>query len=188
MPISMYTTYLNCTGFSSFEEGLKAMYSQGIRLADMVDGEFSERPLVLYIEQLAAAHIKPNALVTTLDIALEEEKLLCRNIAIIKGYIDQMERYGIPYLMPAPRVRPARNTEQFYAMRERLIESLLKISEYAKGSGVNICIENQSESHRADSRTEDVRYILMLCHRWDLCWIRETFIVLVRMSFNLMKN
>ena len=160
MKLSMYTGYIRNAGFSSFEEGLNYMYSQGIRYGDMVDAEFNEIPLFLYAEHLRTCGMEPNALVATKDIVAQNSALRRRNIAELKGYIDLMDKYKIPYLMPAPSVRDAKNKDEFYSLRERMIESLNELTEYVKGSSVKICIENQSVTTRPDSRIEDISYIL----------------------------
>ncbi len=160
MKLSMYTGYIRNAGFSDFEEGLSYMYTQGIRYGDIVDAELNEIPLFLYVEYLRACGMEPNALVATKNITAKNAKVRRRNMAELKGYIDLMNKYGIPYLMPAPSVKDAKSKDEFYALREIMIESLNELTEYAKGSGVKICMENQSVTTRPDSKIEDISYIL----------------------------
>ena len=160
MKMSLYVGYVQNADFDSFDDGLRHMYKQGIRYGDIVDAEFSERPLTLYAEKLHQAGLNVNSIVATKNIASEDKNIRECNIAAVKGYIDQMEKHKIPYLMVAPNVKPAKNEEQFNTMRVQMIESLFKIADYAKGSGVAVCIENQSTATRADSKMQDIRYIL----------------------------
>ena len=160
MRLSMYTGYVQNTGFTSFDEGLRAMYKSGIRHGDIVDAEFNEIHLLRYLEHLNYAGIMPNALVATQDIASVYERERNRNLAAVKEYVDLLEKYKVPYLMATPSVKEARSEEEFYVMRERLAEGFAELVDYAKGSGVKICMENQSVSTRADSKIDDIAYIL----------------------------
>ena len=160
MNISMYTCYALEQEFSHPVEAFRHFYNKGIHYADIVDDELASVPLHLYCEYLEESGIIPGALVSMLDIASFDSCVREKNIAISKGYIDQMEKLGMGIYMPAPSVKPAQNTDEFKKMREIMIQSYSHIADYAKGSGIKVAIENQSTLTRADSKTEDCLEIL----------------------------
>lgn len=160
MNISMYTCYALGLDFDNPVAAFKHFYNKGIRYGDIVDDELSDIPLHLYCDYLKEAGIIPDALVSMLDVASFDEKLRQKNIAMVKGYVDQMEKLNIPILMTAPSVNPARSDDDFKKMKELMIESFFQIADYAKGSGITVAIENQSSLTRADSKTEDLVSIL----------------------------
>lgn len=159
MELSMYTTYALNIGLSPYD-AFCHFYKNGVRYADILDCEFDYFPLHLYSDYLRKAGIIPDALISLLDITSFENREREKNIANIKGYIDQMEKLSMSFIMLAPEVRMAKSEDELKRMKETLITSLAEVSEYAKGSHVKVTIENQSNLTRADSKTEDIRYIL----------------------------
>lgn len=160
MELSMYTTYALNQNFSSPVEAFKHFYDKGVRFGDIVDDEFSEYPIHLYCDYLREAGITPDALVSIIDIASFDKKTRETAIARVKGYIDKMEKLSLFLIMLAPSVKPAKSKDEEKRMRELLISGFSRIAEYAKGSGIKVAIENQSSLVRADSKMEDIRYIL----------------------------
>ncbi len=160
MDISMYTVYALSQNFASPVEAFRHFYEKGIRYADIVDDELSQYPLHLYCDYLREAQLQPNVLVSMLDTASFDDKKRDIAIANVKGYIDQMEKLNIPYIMLAPNVIPATNSNELKRMQERLISGFISITEYAKSSGVKVIIENQSTLTRADSKMDDICDIL----------------------------
>jgi len=160
MELSMYTTYALNQNFSSPVEAFKHFYDKGVRFGDIVDDELSQYPLHLYCDYLREAEISPDALVSMLDIASFDKKTREKSMAKVKGYIDQMEKLSLSLIMLAPEVRQAIDEEELKRMQEILISGFSRIAEYAKGSGIKVTIENQSTLTRADSKMEDIRYIL----------------------------
>lgn len=160
MNLSIFASYVMNRVFPTPEIGLKHMYDQGMRCADISEGLLPVYPLHLQVEYFKEAGLKPNCFITTLDIATAGNDGVRKNIALVKGYIDQLERLDIPLIMLAPSVKRAHCEEEKSIMQEKMIESLLKICEYAKGSGVTPTIENQSSTLRADSKMNDIRKIL----------------------------
>ena len=63
-------------------------------------------------------------------------------------------------VMLAPKVKFAKSKDEKKRMQELLISGCTRIAEYAKGSGIKVAIENQSSLVRADSKMEEIRYIL----------------------------
>lgn len=160
MELSMYTCYALGKGFSTPVEAFRHFYEKGVRFGDMVDDEFTRIPFHLYCDSLIDGGIVPEAVVTMLDTASFSASDRERNISAVKGYIDQMEKRKVPILMLAPSVRPAGNEDELMRMQSLLIEGFSDVIEYSKGSGITVTIENQSTLQRADSRMEDIRYIL----------------------------
>lgn len=160
MNISMYTTYALNLDFKNPEEAFKHFYNKGVRYSDVVDDELEKYPLHYYCNCLKNAGLKPDALVSMLNIADFSKIKREKNIARVKGYIDQMEKLGIGILMPAPSVNGAKSSDELKAMQSHMIESLLEITRYANGSGVKVAIENQSSLTRPDSRISDLLTIL----------------------------
>ena len=160
MNISMYTCYALEQNFAHPTDAFRHFYKKGIRYADIVDCELSNLPLHLYCEYLNAEGIIPGALVSMLDIASFDFSEREKNIAVTKGYIDQMAALGMDIFMPAPSVKPAQSADDFKKMKEVMTESYRRIVEYAKGSGIKVAIENQSTITRADSKTEHCLEIL----------------------------
>ena len=160
MELSMYTCYALGKGFSSPAESFRHFYEKGVRFGDMVDDEFLRMPFHLYCDTLIEAGITPEAVVSMVDIASFSAPDREKNLSIVKGYIDQMEKRKVGILMLAPSVRSANSEDEFKIMRELLIAGFQKVVDYSEGSGISVTIENQSTLQRADSKTEDVRYIL----------------------------
>lgn len=160
MELSMYTTYALSQKFSSPVEAFRHFYNKGVRFGDIVDKEFSEYPMHLYCEYLKEAGICPDALVAIIDIASFDERIRESAIATVKGYIDQMEKLSLSLVMLAPKVKFAKSKDEKKRMQELLISGCTRIAEYAKGSGIKVAIENQSSLVRADSKMEEIRYIL----------------------------
>jgi len=160
MKISMYTTYALELDPGKPVENLRYFRERGVEYADMLDIEPLLPPLHLYCRYLRDAGIQPGSFVSTEPIAsgtpLEQETAIAR----VKGVIDQLEKLGIPLLMLAPRVRAAASEAELLSMRQQLIEGFGAVLDYAKGSGVRICMENQSSITRADSTIEDVAFLL----------------------------
>lgn len=160
MELSMYTVYALKQNFSSPVEALSHFYKKGIRYADIVDQELEKYPMELYCQYVNEAGLKPNSLVSMLDIASADESVREKNLSAVKGYIDKMEKLGFSILMTAPDVVPAKDEDELKRMQERMLKGFLCLAEYAKGSGIRITIENQSTLTRADSRMQDVSDIL----------------------------
>jgi len=160
MNLSIFASYVMNRVFPTPEIGLGHMYGQGVRCADISEGLLPTYPLHMQVEYFKDAGLKPECLITTLDIATKDAQTIRKNIALMKGYIDQLEKLGIPLIMPAPSVIYAQDQEAFDTMQETLTESLAILTEYAKGSGVTVCIENQSSATRADSSMHDIKKIL----------------------------
>lgn len=160
MELSMYTVYALMQNFTSPVEALGHFYKKGIRYADIVDDELTEYPLELYCKYLSETGLKPNALVSMLDIASNDKKMRNENIAKVKGYIDLMEKLGFSIIMLAPDVIPEYGENNLNRMQERLLNGFVNIAEYAKGSGIKVTIENQSTLTRADSKMSDIHNIL----------------------------
>lgn len=160
MNLSMFTCYALRQDFATPQDAFRHFYEKGIRYGDIIDDELAAIPLPLYAEFLTEAGMVPGSLISILDIASFSEKERRKNIGAIKAYIDQMEKLKIPLLMLAPEVRGARSADEFKRMQELLIDGFSQVVEYAKGSGVTVTIENQSVSVRADSKMQDIRYIL----------------------------
>lgn len=140
--------------------GLSHMYDQGVRYGDISEAWLATYPMHMQVEMFEQAGLKPNCLIVTTDIAMKDANTIRRNIAQIKGYIDQMDKLNIPLIMPAPSVGRIYDREDYNRMRDNLTESLQTLSDYAKGSGITVCIENQSIATRADASMHDVRSIL----------------------------
>jgi len=162
MEISMYTVYALKQNFSSPVEALSHFYKKGVRYADIVDDELDEYPLDLYCKYLDEVGIKPNALVSMLDIASSDINLRNENLSKVKKYIDQMNKLGFSIIMLAPDVVPAKNENELQKMQERLLNGFINITEYARNSGIKVTIENQSLLTRADSKMSDI-YDIMNC-------------------------
>lgn len=160
MNLSIFASYVMNRVFPTPEIGLPHMYDQGMRCADISEALLPTYPLHMQVEYFKMAGLKPNCLITTQDIATADAMTIRKSIAIIKGYIDQLEKLNIPLIMLAPRVIKAHNKEEFDAMQKKMIESLTEITEYAKGTGVTVSIENQSSTTRADSSMHDIKKIL----------------------------
>lgn len=160
MDISMYTTYALNMDFDNPVEAFKHFYNKGVRYSDIVDDELEKYPLHYYCDCLNRAGLKPDALVSMIDITAFSKVQREKNIAIIKGYIDQMDKLGIGILMPAPSVKSAESLDELKTIKLNLIESLSEIVRYADGSGIKVAIENQSSLTRPDSRISDLITIL----------------------------
>lgn len=160
MKLSMYTSDALEQNFESPVAALSHFSKRSISYADIVDNELSEYPLHMYNRFLQESNIKAHALVSMLDIANFNKNVRNRNLALVKGYIDQMEQIGMNILMLAPEVYPAQNEIEIKRMQELLIEGLEEVINYAKGSQVKVTIENQSTSTRPDSKMKDIRNIL----------------------------
>ena len=78
----------------------------------------------------------------------------------LEGYIDELDALGVDKIMLAPTVIPAESPEEFYDMRERMVDAFGRMVDYARGWGVKVTIENQSVPQRADSYIADCKYIL----------------------------
>lgn len=160
MKLSIFTSYVMNRAFPAPEIGLKHMYDQGMRCADISEGLLATYPLHLHMEYLQEAGLIPNCLITTLDVVTASEQERKRNVAVAKGYIDQLEKLKIPFLMVAPKVIRARSRQEFDAMQVKMVEGFSELVDYAAGSGVTVTIENQSNMARADSSMHDIRKIL----------------------------
>lgn len=160
MDISMYTTYALRQNFASPSMALRHFYDKGVRYGDIVDNELSVYPLHLYCDFLTEAGIIPNALVSMVDIASLDDNKRMRSIAVVKGYIDQMEKLKMPLIMLAPEVKAAQSEDELKRIQELLIRGVSDIIEYTKGSGIKVTVENQSTLTRGDSKMDDIRYIL----------------------------
>ena len=160
MNLSMYAEYAVWLNYENNADAFRHFYNKGVRYVDMNDDTMESLPLHLYCKQIREGGIIPGALVTILNIASFDKKEREMNIAVVKGYIDQMEKLDVPILMPAPTIGAAKNADEYKEMQNLLIEALTEVAEYAKGSGVKVVIENQSSLLRPDSKIDDLRYIL----------------------------
>lgn len=160
MNLSIFASYVMNRTFPTPEIGLKHMYDQGVRYVDISEGLLPMYPFHLQIEYFRDAGLIPECMITTQDVVTAKGLEKKKNIAIVKGYIDQLEKLKIPYIMVAPKVVHARSRQAVDDMREMMIESFSELTEYAKGSGVTVTIENQSSVTRADSSMADVRTLL----------------------------
>jgi sugar phosphate isomerase/epimerase len=165
MNISMFTAYgieqvLNGS-FKTPQEAFRYMFDLGIHYGDIADTELSCYPLHLYCDILKDSGITPSCFIATADTMAFDKEARVRNTVLIKGYVDQMEKLGIPLLMIAPMgTRLPRCKEEKAASREWLIEACGDIIDYAEGSGITVAVENQSFLARGDSSMRDLRYIL----------------------------
>lgn len=160
MKLSMYAEYAVWLNYENNADAFRHFYDLGVRYADMNDGTMESLPIHLYCKQIREGGIIPGALVTLVNVAAFDKAERDKNIAIAKGYIDQMEKLDVPILMPAPTIGSANDADEFKRMQELLIEGLAEVVEYAKGSGVKVVIENQSSLLRPDSTITDIQYIL----------------------------
>lgn len=160
MDLAIFATYLMSGAFPTPEDGFTYISEKGVKCADISEGWLPTYSIRQHIEMFNAAGITAKSLITHPDIVTSETRVKRKNLDTIKEYIDQLEKFNIPFIMVAPKVAFARNREEFDDMREKMIESLADITEYAKGSGVKITIENQSGALRADTYMHDIRKIL----------------------------
>ncbi len=160
MNVSMYTGYAFRHDLGAPVEALRHFYDKGVRYGDMIDNEFTARPMDVYAGYLTEAGLGLSAVVSMLDIANFDASTREANMANVKAEIDLMHKLGIPRLMPAPSVKDARSLDEFERMRELMIEGFSELVDYAKGSGIHVMIENQSSHVRADSKIADLRVIL----------------------------
>lgn len=143
-----------------FDKMLARYRSMGIVGADVVESDLAFDDLKGHARSIRGAGMEFGAFVETADIVTAEGKDLERNVNLVKGYIDELDRLGVPMIMLAPGVRSADSEEEFYAMREKMVESYGAMADYAEGSGVKVMIENQSVPQRADSYIRDCKYII----------------------------
>lgn len=142
------------------EASLKHYRDMGIVAVDAVESELRELSLLDYDKYAHSAGMDFGAFVATADIITAEGAELEKNRALVKGYIDELDRLGVNKIMLAPTVINAESAEEFYDMRERMVEGFGEMVEYARGSGVKVTIENQSVAQRADSYIKDCKYII----------------------------
>ena len=161
MKVSMYA--LHARRIYDWPDPVAAIrhyHDMGIVEADALESELSALPLPEYKKYINDAGMEMGALVGLSDFITAEGKAREENAARIKGLIDELSRLGVPKIMLAPTVVPATSEEEFYDMRERMVEGFGSMVEYAKGSGVTVMIENQSVPQRPDSFIRDCRYII----------------------------
>ena len=139
---------------------LKHYFDMGIVAGDVVESELRELSLKEYNKYITDSGMYFGAFVGLADIITAKCRELEENEARIKCYIDELDSLGVNKIMLAPTVVNAESPEEFYAMRERMVEGFGKMVDYARGSGVKVTIENQSVPQRADSRIADCKYIL----------------------------
>ena len=142
------------------EGSLKHYAEMGITGVDTLESELKELSFDEYNKYITDAGMSYNAFVALSDIVTANGAEREKNYATVKGHIDELSRLGVPKIMLAPMVIPAESREEFHAMRERMVESFGAMVEYARGSGVQVTIENQSVPQRADSYIKDCKYIL----------------------------
>jgi len=162
MNVSMYTIYArSLREFDSPVSAFRHFREKGIRYADILSSElrggltFEE-----YNAELNEAGMTMGSYVDLHDIASPDEKMRTENRKTVRECIDKLERYGVKKLMLAPAVTLAKSTDDYKRMRELLIEGFADAAEYARGSDITVMIENQSVHTRADSRADDLLYIL----------------------------
>ncbi len=160
MKLSMYAEYAVWLNYENNADAFRHFRDRGVQYVDMNDEQIDILPLHLYCKQIREGGIIPGALVSIVNIASFDKNEREKNIALVKGHIDQMHKLDVPFLMPAPAIGLAQDADEYKRKQELLIESLAKVAEYAKGSGVTVAIENQSSLLRPDSRIEDIQYIL----------------------------
>ena len=158
MNLSMYTAYARGLDRDNPARIFRHFYEKGVRFGDIIDDELNEIGLSDYCKNLKDAGIIPEALVVTTDIVTAEN--VEENLVFVYKHIDEMQKQGVHMLMAAPAVRSARTEEEFFALREKMVDSFGKVIDYAKGSDVTVMIENQSVSVRPDSKISDIRYLL----------------------------
>lgn len=158
--LSVFSLYLMEGIFPSPEAGFSHMREQGVTQVDMIDDLFSVYSLHQHMELFEKTGVKPFSIVSMLDFVTADSNKREYNLGVMKGYIDFMEKNGIPLLMPAPSVIPAQSAEDMKRMCADMIDGLDKLLSYAKGSGVTVAIENQSTTTRPDSKIADIKEIL----------------------------
>ncbi|MBR4029830.1 MAG: hypothetical protein IKJ06_00325, partial [Clostridia bacterium] len=102
MELSMYLVY----AFSKYKEGvfkteldaIKYFYDRGIRYGTVCDDDYSEYSTEDYVALMNEAGLKPDCFVTTINTASFDKNERRKNIDIVKGYIDKMEKLNIPLL------------------------------------------------------------------------------------------
>ena len=122
MNISMYTTYALELDKTHPTKILRHFYERGVSFGDIIDDELKDVPLQEYCSYLRDAGMSPDALVSTRDVvtsANNEEALHA-----VFGYIDEMEKLGVPMLMLAPSLKFDNTSETTEALREKMIISL----------------------------------------------------------------
>lgn len=142
------------------EASLKRYYDMGIVAGDVVESELADLTLKEHGEYIRGSGMEFGTFVATADIVTAPGKALEDNRAKVKGYIDELDRLGVHRIMLAPNVINAESPEEFYAMREKMVEAFGSMVDYARGSGVKVTIENQSVAQRADSFIKDCKYII----------------------------
>lgn len=161
MKISTYLVQIRrLVGGEGFEKDMKRYFDMGVTAADVVESELADHTLAEYDGAIRASGMKFGSFVSITDIVTARGNELLKNESIVKGYIDELNRIGVPIIMLAPQVNVAKSREEFYDMRERMVEAYGKMADYAEGLGVSVTIENQSVPQRADSYIRDCRYIL----------------------------
>jgi len=160
MDLAIFATYLMSGAFPTPEDGFAYISECGVKCADISEGWLPTYSIRQHVEMLNEAGITPKSLITHPDIVTSEKQVKRKNLDTVKEYIDQLEKFNIPLIMVAPKVSFARSLQEFDDMREKMIESLTDVVEYAKGSGVKVTIENQSGARRADTYMHDIRKIL----------------------------
>ena len=160
MELSMYMTYALGQNFPTAVDAFRYFYDKGVRYGDMLDTDLDGYSIEQYVKDLKESRITPNTLVCMANIASFDKAERTEKISLVKGYIDKMGELSVPLIMLAPDVTPARSREEAEEMRKILISSFGEMCDYARKSGVKVAMENQSTHTRADSRAEDIRFIL----------------------------
>lgn len=161
MNVSVYAVHVRqLSDWHDEDAAFRHYRNMGIVAADVLESELVDYSLEEYKSKLNRAGMDFGAFVATTDIITAEGVNLEENLTRVKGFIDELERLGVPKIMLAPNVRNAESPEEYYAMRERMVEGYQSMAEYARGSGVTVMIENQSVRQRADSLIEDCKYII----------------------------
>lgn len=161
MNVSLYTVYArSMREFDSSVSAFRHFSNKGIKYADILSSELKAISFEDYTSQLHEGGMELGSYIDLHDIASFTPKLRDENRAIVHEYIDKLSKHGVPKMMLAPAVTQAKNADEYKKMRELLIEGFADAVEYARGSGVTIMIENQSLPTRADSRVDDLLYIL----------------------------
>lgn len=159
MKLSMYTCHARDVFPPDFAAALRRYRDLGVQGGVFLQSELKKIPFHRYCDYLEDAGLSLDGFVSQCNVASFDENTRIDQMALLKGQIDHAAKRGMPLVMIAPAVEEAATTEERLIMREHMVESYNAIIDYARGSGIRITVENFSLPTRADSFTEDLRYL-----------------------------
>lgn len=134
--------------------------SQGISTIEIFDSELKDMTLPDYCSLAQDHGLTISTVIRMSGFPVRSEEEYREEITRIQALIDDVAKANIKMIMIVPMADYVKNDDDKLFMRDRIIQGMQEVVEYAKGKDVAIMTENFSRADFPFGTIEEMRYIL----------------------------